>query len=333
MNPTPLMARILACAVLFVTMTATAAGTAARLEAYPVQTFDLTTVQVLAGLSTGRPAVVAGELRLPLGSDVRVPAVVFLHGDAGEVANQAPWIDELNALGIAVFTLDSFSGRGFVSKSVRMGSIDGADGAPALPRIVDAYRALAVLAKHPRIDPSRIALMGVSSGGRTTVAALMTRFSHAYAEAGTAFAAGIALYPPCNARLIDDDRVAAVPLRIYSGGEDNVTRAVPCERYAARLRAVGRDAVTTVYPGAYHGFDNPAGTSVTRIPDLPGSADCLVEERADGKIVNVETGLPVVAADVCVKRGFTAGRDDAADTAARAAVRDFLRTTFGLPPR
>ena len=333
MKTTLTPARMLAAATLLMTTSAAATESAARIEAYPVQTIDLTTAQVLAGVVTGPAAVVAGELRLPPGTDARVPAVVFLHGDAGEVSNQPPWIDELNAIGIAVFTLDSFSGRGFVSKSARMGAIDGANGAPALPRIVDAYRALALLAKHPRIDASRIALMGVSSGGRTTIAGLMTRFTRLYAEPGTAFVAGIALYPPCNARLIDDDRFAAVPLRIYSGGEDNVTRAAPCERYVARLRAAGRDAEAIVYPGAYHGFDNPPGTPLTRMPDLPGSADCLVEERSVGTIVNVDTGLPLVAADACIKRGFIAGRDDAADAAVRPAVRDFLRTTFRLPAR
>lgn len=332
MNPILFAVRVLAAASMLVAMAATAAGTAARIEAYPVQTFDLTTAQVLAGVTSGRTAVIAGELRLPPSADTRVPAVVFLHGDAGEIANQPPWIDELNAIGIAVFTLDSFSGRGFVSASPRLGSIEGAEGALALPRIVDAYRALALLAKHPRIDPSRIALMGVSSGARTTVASLMKRFARTYAAPGTAFAAGIALYPPCNARLIDDDRLEAVPLRIYSGAEDNITRAAPCERYVERLRAAGRDAAITVYPGAYHGFDNPAGP-LTRIPDLPGVAGCLVEEQAGGRIVNVDTGRPLADEDACIKRGFIAGRDDAADTAVRRAVPEFLRTTFRLPVR
>ncbi len=325
--------------LLLVTATGvSAAADVARIEVHPVATLDATTAQLLQGddASTFRPVTIAGELRLPSGSRTKLPAVLFLHGDAGAVANQPPWIDALVAMGIAVFTLDSFSGRQIVSASPRVGPLEGRSPGP-LPRVIDAYRALDLLVRHPRIDPDRIAVIGVSSGARAALLSAVRRFADPWASRGRSFAAYVALYPPCNATLIDDTVVRPGPQRVFIGGADNVTAAEPCRRFVARLAAAGVDAAVTVYPGAYHGFDNPPGTTLFSASDVPSVAACNVEERevaggGDGRretrVVNIETGMPLVDSDRCVGRGFTAGRDADADVAVRSEVGEFLRKTL-----
>jgi acetyl esterase/lipase len=54
--------------------------------------------------------------------------------------------------------------------------------------IVDAYRALVSLVKHPPIDPAKVAVMGVSRGGQAALDSSLRRFRHAYASAGHEFA-------------------------------------------------------------------------------------------------------------------------------------------------
>lgn len=297
-----------------------------RIEVYPIQTLDTPTAQIYWGddatKTAAAPRTIAGELRLPRTSAQKVPAVIFLHGDAGEIANQPPWIDELNAMGIAVFTVDSFSGRGLVAKEAKTLGIEGAKPSAAT-RLVDAYAALAILAAHPRIDPSRIALMGASSGARTTILAATKRFSTPLAKSPARFAAYVALYPPCGVTMVDDDKLETGPLRIFIGAADNVTRADACERYVARLRKAGVDADIAIYAGAFHGFDNPPGGPSFSDPEQQSFSACQLIER-DRALVNVDTGLPPAPGDRCVTKGFTAGRDAAADAAARRDVRAFF---------
>lgn len=120
-----------------------------RIEVHPVPTLDLTTAQVLNGETSGPAGMVAGELRLPATAALRVPAVIVLHGDAGAIANQAAWNNVLSAAGIAVFTLDSFTGRNAISATTAIGNIEGAGKVTAFGRVVDAYKALALLSQHP----------------------------------------------------------------------------------------------------------------------------------------------------------------------------------------
>ena len=302
-----------------------------RLEVHVLPTVTLTLAQALSGSQEGAAtATIAGELSLPFVAAARMPAVLMLHGDAGAVANQVAWNEALNAIGIAVFTLDSFSGRGAVASGASLGSMPESLGGTA--RVVDAERALALLARHPRIDPTRIAVMGFSSGGRTALAAAQTRFASAFGTPGLGFAAYIALYPNCNVRLIGDTKSEPGPQRIFIGEADVLTSADACARYVERLRRSGSDAAVTIFPGAHHGFDNVGSPDLNRIPGVPTAAGCNLEETKVGTIVNIDTGRPLAEGDSCLDKGLIAGYDAAADSATKAAVTALLIERFGLKP-
>ena len=82
-----------------------------NIQLYPFQTVTVNSEQFLTGSKDGKPAVVAGELRVPITGVDRVPAVVIVHGAVGVGNHEDNWARELNQIGIAVFILDSFTGR------------------------------------------------------------------------------------------------------------------------------------------------------------------------------------------------------------------------------
>jgi acetyl esterase/lipase len=60
--------------------------------------------------------------------------------------------------------------------------------------IGDAYRALELVATHPRIDPGWIAVMGFSKGGIVALYSALTRFQRLHGPAGARFAHHIAFH-------------------------------------------------------------------------------------------------------------------------------------------
>jgi dienelactone hydrolase len=202
------------------------------------------------------------------------PAVVLMHdcSGLGSRSSGAPWrwSSFLTAKGYVTIWPDSFSTRGHPR-----GVCTDASPPRILPsqRAADAYAALDHLRTLPFVDAKRIALMGGSHGGSTTLAAIVDTPRNARPD-GAQFAAAIALYPGCGrsmggwsvARTNGGHDVAGysgvfkplAPLLILIGERDDWTPAEPCRRLAAAAQAAGQPVEIVVYPGAHHSFDSPA---------------------------------------------------------------------------
>jgi dienelactone hydrolase len=152
-----------------------------------------------------------------------------MHGSGGISAYVVDWIPVLNSLGIATFLVDSFTGRGLARLNEDQSQLG------RLVQVFDSFRALELMAKHPRVDPSRIAAMGFSRGGQGVLYASVKRFQKLYGPGGVAFAAHIPFYPTCNTTFLDDENVADVPIRIFHGTADDYVPVAPCRSYVERL--------------------------------------------------------------------------------------------------
>ena len=294
-----------------------------RIEILPVRSRTLTGEEFLRGGAAGRETLLGGELRLPLNAPAKVPAVVLVHGSGGIGAGPDYWARALNEAGIAAFILDSFSGRGIVS------TVEDQEQLNSLAMMVDAYRALDVLAAHPRIRADRIAVMGFSKGAVASVYSAMDRFRAAYGGANR-FAAHIGFYTPCNVAYDGDTQTGAAPIRLFHGISDDYVNIVPCRDYAARLKAAGADVALTEYPDSQHGFDSPTSPPLVAVPKAQSTRNCRLKEGPDGVVLNAATGQPYsLRTDPCVAVGAHVGHNAEATEAAHTAVLRFVQQTLG----
>ncbi len=189
------------------------------------------------------------------------PAVVFLHGCGGLISaishnimsREVDWAKHLNAQGITVLMVDSFTPRG----SGEMCSTSGFKMWLYMKRPADAYGALAFLQTQPYVARDKVGVIGWSNGGGAVLFTVAKR-PNKPAITGPDFRAAIAFYPgSCDSQRVGTDWTTAVPLLILQGEKDVWTPAKPCEALAQQAVALGGPVEFHAYPGAYHDFDWP----------------------------------------------------------------------------
>jgi dienelactone hydrolase len=292
--------------------TTLAAGPTGRIG---LETTTPTIPEFLQGIRPATTSLIWGDLELPPGAAERSPAVLVVHGSGGISPREDRWADELRRAGAATFVLDSFTGRGISITAQDQSQLS------SLAMIGDAYRALELLATHPRIDPARIAVMGFSKGGAVALYSAITRFQRMHGPAGARFALHVPFYAPCYYAFLDDDAVTDRPIRLFHGTADDLAPVGPCRAYVERLRHAGADAQITEYPGAYHQFDRPDDGPPRRSPGEQNASGCFWEERPAGQLVSRGSGQAFALDDPCVTRGGTFAADPAAYRAALQAVK------------
>ena len=298
---------------------------ASRVEIYAIPSLTISDQQFLTGDSNGKQVTVAGEFRIAQGSG-KLPVVVMMHGSSGVSATSEAWEHQFNAMGISTFVIDGFSGRGLTAVGPNQALLG------RLNLIVDIYRSLEILAKHPRVDPERIVLMGFSRGGQAALYASLDRFNKLWNKSGVQFAGYIPFYPDCSTTYATDTEVAARPIRIFHGTPDDYNPVASCKAYVARLLDAKRDVVLTEYPDSAHGFDagllgaNTIAVSV----NAQTARNCHIKEGEGGVLMNADTQAPFGYKDACIELNPHVGGNPATAMEARKALSDFLQALFKL---
>src|SRR6201991_3328729 len=298
---------------------------ASRTEIYAIPTLTITDKQFLTGDANGKQVTVAGECRIAQGNG-KLPEIVLMHGSSGVGAGMDPWVRHFNAMGISTFVIDGFSGRGLTAVGPNQALLG------RLNFIIDIYRSLEILAKHPRVDPDRIALMGFSRGGQAALYASLERFQKLWNKSGAQFAAYIPFYPDCATSYATDTDVAARPIRIFHGTPDDYNPVASCKAFVQRLQEARRDVVLTEYADSQHGFDSGliGMSNVTVSANSQTVRNCRIMEGDGGVLMNAETRTPFSYKDACVELNPHVGGNPATAQEARKAVSEFLQALFKL---
>lgn len=311
-------------AVIVMLLANTAQAQIARQELHPIPVAAMGATDFLMG-QKGSPTTLAGQLNLPK-IGVKLPAVILLHGAAGIGGTNGSydaWVPILNSAGIATFAVDSFAGRGVVNIPADVTKVS------ALTRTVDAFRALEVLAKHPAIDPARIAVMGFSHGSSAAMYSNVARFRRMHGSPEVQFAAHVSVYGICTTSYREDEDVTK-PILMLHGAADDWLPIEQCREYAARLSKAGRNVRLIEYAGAHHAYDVPALKKEVKLPQAVSPRRCKLAEGDNGIIVNAVTNQSFNAGDSCLEKGVTVAYQEEAAKKSHDDVKAFLKEVFNL---
>ncbi len=272
------------------------------------------------------PLAVWGDLFLPeQGASGPAPGVVIVHSSAGMDEHERGYARVLSQRGLAAFVIDSFGPRGIAS------TVDDQLQLSVAAMLLDAYRALDVLDRHPAVDGRRVAIIGFSRGGMVAEWAARRWYRDQMAEGSQRFAAHAAYYSWCGHQELKIALTGA-PLLFLHGEADDWTPLALCRHYVERGRAAGYDVRLIAYPGAHHGFDI-AGLPFTHLPHAEALGRCGYVYDAVG-FTSLATGARYAHRQWldfhrgCTTRGVHLAGDADAREAARAALMRFLTETL-----
>ena len=278
---------------------------------------------IITDLESQEKQQVFGQLITPVDSlnpDKKYPLIIGVAGSMGWRKHHLDYLKMYQEQGYATFQLNSFKSRGITS------TVGSQDEVTIAAVILDAYRALEKLSKHPKINKDKVAITGWSLGGGVTLFAGWLPLKEAITNQ-VSFAAHLAFYPPC---FINPENLSftKAPIHILIGEADNWTPAKPCINLVEKLSDKTNISITT-YPDAHHGFDseepvvwNEKGYSFK---------DCLFDLTADGDVLMNYLRIPMsnsilqkVGFLFCVEKGVNVGGNLDARKKSLAFAKDFM---------
>lgn len=190
--------------------------------------------------SDGNPKILTGKLTKPAGEGP-FPAIVLLHGSGGIKARRdADWVRRLTGWGYVTLQADSFGPRGVSVSDILKNPFR----VPPSMRADDAHGARRYLSQLSFIDSDRIAVMGWSHGGLSTIVSVIDSYGK------NSFTAAIAFYPYCTYSM----NWLKAPLLILIGEADDWCPVSKCTDLMPS-GGTEHEVILKIYPGAHHDFD------------------------------------------------------------------------------
>ena len=172
------------------------------------------------------------------------PAIVLLHSGFGLREYHKTWAKQLTDSGIVTLLIHSYSGKNQDLKPKVNESKDV---------ISNTYGAYEFLRNQSYVDPTRIGVMGWSSGGRHAFSLVSEEMPLGRVQQKQ-FKAGVMIYPNCS----PDGGLFRSPMLILLGDNDQYLVNGVCNQFKAETQRLNSRQVVDVrvYPGATHFYDD-----------------------------------------------------------------------------
>ena len=230
--------------------------------------------QVFMGEAATSATTISATLSFPAEARDRYPAVVIVHTIVGYQEPNEGWhAAEFRKAGFATLTYDSFAARGLSEAAITGSSA----GPPFASAVADAYAALRLLARHPKIDPSRIGIVGFSFGGEVAHLTAFERLRSLFMPDQLRFAAHVAYYPAgVYGAAAEQGAYTGAPILMLLGEKDDNLPVAKMAGYLSYARDAGYSPPIEVliYPGAYHAWTVPGLGPLRFYPQYGSTRKC-----------------------------------------------------------
>jgi dienelactone hydrolase len=185
------------------------------------------------------------------------PAVLMIHARDGMTERTQKFAEMWARFGYAVFAADMFGyGEGILPKDVPEMQAQTEIYAKDRPLMRSRTQAgFDVLAKHPMVDASKIALIGYCFGGAVVVE---------FASTGAPLVANVAIHGSFRDHEPGWAKNAKGMFLIYHGAEDPGYPLTTVDKVVQELRAAKTPFHYEIYSGTAHGFSTPKNKAEER---------------------------------------------------------------------
>ena len=282
---------------------------------------------IISDLESQKKQEVFGKLTFPVDSldqDKKYPLIIGVAGSLGWRKHHHEYMQMYQKSGFATFELNSFKSRNITS------TVGSQIEVTTAAIILDAYRAFAVLAKHPNIDKNKVSITGWSLGGAVALFSAWKPLKEAITN-DLKFASHLAFYPPCffdpeNTEFTDS------PIHILIGELDNWTPAETCN-YLVNKISKNSNIDLTIYANSHHSFDSEEPVKFNE--KGYSFKNCLFRLNEKGDVLMNYLHLPMSSPIMqkigflfCVERGVNLGGNQEARKNAFEFSKDFMKKTL-----
>lgn len=229
-----------------------------------------------------------GQLFIPGGAGPH-SVIIVVPGSRGVIPDYLKHAQELTSVGLAVYILDPYAGRGIKDTVSDQGQ---------LTRAASAYDVLAaarMLAIQPGIDGKRIGALGYSRGGQAVLLAAHQQMTRAVLGEGMFLKAVLAAWPQCVYQF-ENAITAPTVVRFLVADSDNWVSPVQCQGQAAAMRANNSLVSFRFFKGAYHAFGHYEALrempNAWKTPNQP-----IIYINDQGAFLDLYTGQPLPSAE------------------------------------
>ena len=269
---------------------------------------------------------VFGELVIPydsLNPQKIFPLIIGVAGSLGWKSHHLEYLKMYQDLGFATFELKSFKSRDIESTVGEQSQVTTA------AMIVDAYKALEQLSKHPLINKDKVSITGWSLGGAVTLFSAWIPLKNAINKQ-LSFASHLAFYPPCFFEL-ENLEFSQSPIHILIGELDDWTPSEPCSNLVNELNDYCNIDIT-IYKDSHHGFDREGGLEINE--NGYSFKNCMFKLTSDGDVLMNYLNLPMsnsllqkVGFLFCASKGVTIGGNLEARNQSFIFAKEFMLKT------